>query len=138
MENRRAGQPCRLPAYHCREEGAESWPRLKIAVETAAQNRDERAAQLERAVTNGNFLLLDRLLSLDPSLADAHFGLRLALARREPALADLKRDPHLRPGRSARVGRYITFAFRRSISAIPTRARSWSPCWRRWSPPARM
>lgn len=78
-----------------REAGAESWPRLKLAVETAALTQEQRAKQLGRAVTNGNFHLVDRLLSLDPALPDAHFGLQLAFARKEPALAVLTRDPSL-------------------------------------------
>lgn len=85
-----------------REAGAESWPRLKLAVETAALTREERVAALERAVFNGNVHMLDRLLALDPSLADAHLGLQLALVRHEAALAALARDPSLA---MVRIGR---------------------------------
>ncbi|WP_299619030.1 ankyrin repeat domain-containing protein [Pelagibius sp.] len=78
-----------------REAGAESWPRLKLAVETAALTQEQRIRQLGRAVTNGNFHLVDRLLSLDPGLPDAQFGLQLAFARKDAALAALARDPAL-------------------------------------------
>ena len=78
-----------------REAGAESWPRHKLAVDTAAMTRAERIGQLERAVAGGNVPLMDRLLALDPTLADAHFGLQLALVRTGAALAALDRTPHL-------------------------------------------
>ncbi len=78
-----------------REAGAESWPRLKLAAETAALTREQRIAALERAVANGNFLMVDRLVSLDAALEDAHLGLQLAFARRDAALAALARDPSL-------------------------------------------
>ncbi len=58
-------------------------------------SRQERVAALERAVTSGNGLLAERLLALDPALADAHFGLQLALRRRGEALAALAADPAL-------------------------------------------
>lgn len=78
-----------------REAGAESWPRHKLAVETAAMTRAERIGQLERAIAGGNFPLMDRLLALDPTLVDAHFGLQLALARTGAALDALSHAPDL-------------------------------------------
>ncbi len=78
-----------------REMGAESWPRLKIAAETAELDRDARVAALERAVANGNFLMMDRLLALEPNLADAHLGLQLALIREDQVSAALAQDPSL-------------------------------------------
>jgi len=78
-----------------REAGAESWPRLKQAVETAALDREARIAALERAVANGNVGLVDRLLALDATLADTHLGLQLALAQRAPVLAALAAEPAL-------------------------------------------
>ena len=78
-----------------REAGAESWPRLKLAVETAAMSRDDRVVRLRRAVANGTFYVVDRLLSLDPGLADADIGLQLAFARRDAVLARLAADPAL-------------------------------------------
>lgn len=55
----------------------------------------ERIAALERAVAGGNGLIIKRLLALDPSLADAHLGLQLALRRRDEALAALAAEPGL-------------------------------------------
>ncbi len=78
-----------------REAGAESWPRLKLAVETAALSRADRITALERAIANGAFHRVDRLLALDPSLVDAHLGLQLAFARRDAVRAALDRDPSL-------------------------------------------
>lgn len=77
-----------------REAGAESWPRLKLAVETAAMTRDQRIDRLRRAVANGAFYIVDRLLSLDPTLTDADIGLQLAFAR-QPAIDRLAQDPAL-------------------------------------------
>ncbi len=77
-----------------REAGAESWPRLKLAVETAAMTRGERIDRLRRAVANGAFHVADRLTALDATLVDADFGLQLAFAR-PAALARLAKDPTL-------------------------------------------
>lgn len=78
-----------------REVGAESWPRLKIAAETAKLDRTARVATLERAILNGNFLMVDRLTTLDASLVDAHLGLQLAFVREAQVDAALDRDPGL-------------------------------------------
>ncbi len=88
---------CHADCLHvvAREAGAESWPRLKLAVEAAAMTREQRVAALERAVTSGNAFMSGRLLALDASLADAHLGLQLALRRRDAALAALAVEPGL-------------------------------------------
>ena len=76
-----------------REAGAESWSSLRTAVDIAGLDGTQRAAMLARAVANGNFGLVDRLLSLDPSLADAHLGIQLALVRTDAALHAISADP---------------------------------------------
>lgn len=78
-----------------REAGAPSWPRLKLAVETALISHAQRVHQLTRSVLNGNLHLVERLLELDPQLPHAHFGLLLAFARKQEALAALAKEPAL-------------------------------------------
>lgn len=51
-----------------REAGAPSWPRLKLAIETALMHRKQRLSTLFRAAMKGNFLLINRLLELDLTL----------------------------------------------------------------------
>lgn len=78
-----------------REAGAESWPRLKLAVETAALSEADRARRLGRAAANGAFHVVDRLLELDPGLPERRFALQLAFVRIDAAMASLARDPAL-------------------------------------------
>lgn len=82
-----------------REHGAESWPRLKLAAETAAMSRAERRSALARALLFGAFHRVERLLALDPGLPEGSLPLLLALAREEEAQDLMARDPEaaLRP-----------------------------------------
>lgn len=62
-----------------REEGHESWPKLKFALETAAMNRDERAERLKQALYFGQNWVIDKLLADDPDLPSHNLGLQIAL-----------------------------------------------------------
>jgi len=75
------------------EAGAPSWPRLKLAIETAAMNRQNRLAALVGAVINGNFRMVQRLLELEQNLFDAHPGLMAAFGREEQLRACLRQQP---------------------------------------------
>lgn len=76
-----------------REEGHASWPKLKLALELAGMDRDQRAERLKIALYFGQNWVADRLLQADPSLADANFGLQVALYRIAEVKARLDRDP---------------------------------------------
>lgn len=75
------------------ESGAPSWPRLKMAIETAMMNHQKRVSSIARAVINGNFLLVRRLLELDHDLMDAHPGLMAAFGHEEKLRAFLQQTP---------------------------------------------
>lgn len=78
-----------------REQGHASWPRLKLALETAAMDRAERAERLERALYFGQDWVVRALLDADPDLPHAAFGLELATYDVEAVGARLERDPAL-------------------------------------------
>ncbi|MES0809480.1 ankyrin repeat domain-containing protein [Roseibium sp. SCPC15] len=62
-----------------REEGYESWPKLKFSLESAAMNRDERAERLKVALYFGQNWVIEKLLKDDPGLKDENLGLQIAL-----------------------------------------------------------
>lgn len=76
-----------------REEGYESWPKLKAAVEIAAMDREARADRLKIALYFGQDWVVDRLLAANPDLPAANLGLEIALCREEALAAALARDP---------------------------------------------
>ena len=76
-----------------REEGHSSWPRLKLALDIAAMDRETRAERLKMALYFGQGWVVDRLLEADPDLAHANFGLSLALLDTEAVAARLAREP---------------------------------------------
>ncbi len=76
-----------------REDGHDSWPKLKMAAEIAAMDRDARAERLKRALYFGQPWVIDQLLAADPELGDANFGLQIALLRVGKVADTLTRDP---------------------------------------------
>lgn len=76
-----------------REAGHDSWPKLKFAVELAGLDRAARAEKLKFALYLGQGWMAERLLADDPDLADANFGLSVALYRVEAVAERLARDP---------------------------------------------
>lgn len=74
-----------------RENGHESWPKLKFALEAETMSRDQRAERLKIALYFGQPWVAERLLTDDPSLASHNLGLQIALYdvdAVEAALAD--------------------------------------------------
>ncbi len=76
-----------------REQGHASWPRLKLALETAVMNRSARAERLARALHVGQDWVVRALLSADPELAHATFAIELATYDVDAVRARLARDP---------------------------------------------
>ncbi|WP_282610511.1 ankyrin repeat domain-containing protein [Pelagibius sp. Alg239-R121] len=62
-----------------RENGHESWPKLKFALETASMDRDERAERLKTALYFGQNWVIEKLLADDPDLPADNLGLQIAL-----------------------------------------------------------
>ncbi len=65
-----------------REEGFESWPKLKLAVETQGLDRAQKIQRLKIALYNGQNWVVQRLMFDTPDLADGLFGLQVALLNR--------------------------------------------------------
>lgn len=61
------------------EEGHDSWPKLKFALESAAMSRSERAERLKLALYFGQHWVTEKLLAADPTLKDENLGLQIAL-----------------------------------------------------------
>lgn len=72
------------------EAGHASWPRLKLALETAAMSRDERAERLKMALYFGQKWVVQRLLDQDPALPDHNLGLQIATYNRAAVTRALK------------------------------------------------
>lgn len=76
-----------------RENGHESWPKLKFALEAAEMTRDQRAERLKRALYFGQKWVVDKLLTDDPTLADHDFGLKVATYNVAEVGAQLEKSP---------------------------------------------
>lgn len=62
-----------------REEGHDSWPKLKFALESAALTRAEKAERLKMALYHGQHWITEKLLADDPALRQDNLGLQIAL-----------------------------------------------------------
>jgi len=76
-----------------REEGHESWPKLKFAFESAAMSRADRAERLKMALYLGQHWVTDKLLADDPTLKDDNLGLQIALYDLNAVRAAVAADP---------------------------------------------
>ncbi len=61
-----------------RENGHESWPKLKFSLEAVGMTRAERAERLTRALYFGQRWVVEKLLVDDPALPETDFGLQIA------------------------------------------------------------
>lgn len=75
------------------EQGFTSWPRLKLATEIAAMDRDARAERLAQALFHGQDWIAQDLLAADPDLPAHDLGLRCALYDIDGVRRALARDP---------------------------------------------
>lgn len=76
-----------------REQGFESWPKLKLAAETTGLDRAARQQRLKLALYHGQNWVVEQLLSETPDLAKDHFGLSCALYDLDTVRAGLAQDP---------------------------------------------
>ncbi len=90
-----ANPPKLADALHAtaRENGAASWPLLKLTLETAETDRSERAERLSAALFHGRTQTARHLLALDPRLPHQSLGLAVALLDLPRTRAALARDP---------------------------------------------
>lgn len=105
-----------------REQGHQSWPRLKLAVDLSEMDRSARAERLKIALYLGQNWLTEDLLRADPDLPAHNLGLRCAIYDVDGVRRALDRDP----GAAVRmigVRRPILhLAFSRHFRAAPDRA----------------
>lgn len=77
------------------EEGHESWPKLKLALETAVMTRAGRAKRLRAALYHGQAWVIEKLLAADPELAHFDFAVELALCDLKAVKDRVAADPSL-------------------------------------------
>ncbi|MDA4846762.1 ankyrin repeat domain-containing protein [Hoeflea poritis] len=104
------------------EQGYESWPRLKLASETAKMNREQKAERLKIALYYGQHWITKALLEAEPGLENANFGLQVALYDRTAVDAALKDDPEAAVRTVGIRSPILHLAFSRHIHAAPGRA----------------
>ena len=75
------------------EEGYASWPKLKLAVEAEAMDREAKAERLKMALFHGQGWRIRQLLDETPDLARDNLGIMCALYDVEGVVATLERDP---------------------------------------------
>ncbi|MCK7610890.1 ankyrin repeat domain-containing protein [Roseibium sediminicola] len=76
-----------------REEGHDSWPKLKFALESAAMTRAEKAERLKMALYHGQHWITEKLLADDPALRQDNLGLQIALYDLDAVRAAIDADP---------------------------------------------
>ncbi len=76
-----------------REQGFESWPKLKLTREAAAMGREAKAERLKMALFHGQGWVVEALLAETPDLGRDNFGLACSLYDVEHVGAVLAKDP---------------------------------------------
>lgn len=78
-----------------RENGFESWPKLKAIAELGKLDKVSRQKRLAIALYSGRLWVVEHLLGEDPDLADGDFALQVGLYDLEGVQESLLRDPGL-------------------------------------------
>ena len=76
-----------------RENGHDSWPKLKFMLETVDMTQSERAERLKRALYFGQRWVVEKLISDDPQLCHVDFGLQIATYDLPAVKARLEKSP---------------------------------------------
>ncbi|WP_420406313.1 ankyrin repeat domain-containing protein [Nisaea sp.] len=75
------------------EHGLESWPKLKLALETWDMTGAERAQRLKAALFHGQGWVIEKLLGAEPALAHFDIAIELALYDLEAVRARIAAEP---------------------------------------------
>ncbi|KCV81193.1 ankyrin repeat-containing protein [Actibacterium atlanticum] len=102
-----------------REQGFESWPRLKVAAETVGLDRAARQQRLKIALYHGQNHVVRQLLQDTPDLAEGAFGLQVALLNRAAVARMLANDPTLATQNFGPRRPILHLAFSKWIHADP-------------------
>lgn len=101
------------------EAGHASWPKLKFAIESAAETRAEKRERLRRALFHGQHWITDSLLKAEPDLALGDFGLEVALLDKDAVGAVLQRDPDAAARKLGARTPILHLAFSKEIHRSP-------------------
>lgn len=101
-----------------REQGAESWPRLKFSLEAAGMDRAARAQRLRVALYHGQHWVVRHLLAQDPDLPDDAFDLQIATYDL-PAVQAALTDPEAAKRPLGRRTPILHLAFSQYIDMAP-------------------
>ncbi|MDG1530496.1 MAG: ankyrin repeat domain-containing protein [Paracoccaceae bacterium] len=71
----------------------DSWPKMKLATESMAMDRNAKQDRLKIALYHGQNWVVDQLMADTPDLAAGHFGLQCALYDLDAIRAKLAQDP---------------------------------------------
>lgn len=102
-----------------RENGFESWPRLKFAAETVGLDRAAKQQRLKLALYFGQNWVVEQLLADTPDLAEGLFGLQVALYDRAAVAAVLAEDPEAAVRKRGPRSPILHLAYSRHIHARP-------------------
>jgi len=102
-----------------REEGHDSWPKLKFALDSAAMNRAEKAERLKMALYHGQHWITEKLLADDPTLKNDNLGLQCALYNLEAVRAAIAADPGAATAKIGIRSPILHLAFSREIHRSP-------------------
>ncbi|MTH98359.1 ankyrin repeat domain-containing protein [Roseibium sp. RKSG952] len=105
-----------------REAGFASWPKLKLALEIAGMSRPDCADRLRRALYFGQHWVTHKLLAEDPDLAQADFGLEVALYDLAAVRKAVDRDPRAATQLAGVRSPILHLAYSREIHRSPEKA----------------
>lgn len=101
------------------ENGFESWPRLKLAVQTFGLDRAARQQRLKMALYHGQTWVTEQLLAESPDLAQDNFGLSCALYDLATVRQWLRDKPQAATERIGPRRPMLHLAFSRHIHSRP-------------------
>lgn len=102
-----------------RENGHESWPKLKFALESAAMTRDQRAERLKMALYHGQHWVVRKLLLVDPALPQHNLGLQIAMYDIDAVQAAVELDPEAATRKIGFRTPILHLAFSKHIHMVP-------------------
>ena len=102
-----------------REEGFESWPKLKFAAQTQGLDFAKKLQRLKIALYQGQNEVVQRLLTYTPDLAEGHFGLQVALLNKSIVAQMLASQPELATTQFGPRRPILHLAFSRHIHSHP-------------------
>ncbi len=76
-----------------REQGHDSWPKLKFAIETTGMSWSQKVKRLSSALYLGQKWVVEKLLAQDPELPNGNLDLQIALYDKAAVTKAINKDP---------------------------------------------